>query len=290
MPQAVRTISSQWGVKVLETSVIPTHFSDWKYSSTVVLSLQNMLDLILITPDRQTPNGLSCFSWVFPSMPFGKAVMYRAVSEAASWEGGSDHPWCQPSSFLNANHIGLLSTIIKTCWPSFLQNKILCLPSSCAKPKSDLKINPLTSKENSNNDPQHSYSISHHENSMETATALSPQLCKKGGLLQDESKTQRSQRPEQTSVENLFSSFQRILKHSAPTALFVTFLLCKYKTFIHYVAKKQQHSSALLKTASNHSRKGHCSSQILQCQLASPFLEDESWLCLLQVSGKSVPL
>lgn len=110
--------------------------------------------VFLSTPDRQlwkdnwqTHNGLSFFSWVFPFTPFGKAVMYGAVSEAASWAGESDHPRCQPSSFLNANHIGLSSTIIKTCWPSFLQNKILCLPSSCAKPKSHLKINPLTSKE-----------------------------------------------------------------------------------------------------------------------------------------------
>lgn len=28
MPQAVRTISSPWGVKAMETSVIPMHFSD----------------------------------------------------------------------------------------------------------------------------------------------------------------------------------------------------------------------------------------------------------------------
>lgn len=217
--------------------------------------------------------------------------MYGALSEAASWEGETDHPRCQPSSFLNANHIGLSSTIIKTCWPSFLQNKILCLPSSCAKSKSDLKINPLTSKENANNDPQHSYSMSNHENSMKT-TGPSPQLCKKRWLLQDESKTQ-------TRSETL-AEFSRELKISLPSKGFwssmlqllclVTFLLCKYKTFIHDVAKKQQHSSAFLKTASNHSRKDHCSSQILQCQLASPFLEDESWLCLLQVSGESVHL
>lgn len=211
MPQAVRTISSPGGVQAMEASVIPMHFSDWKYSSAIVHPLQNVLDLILCSwalltdSSEKTTDKLPMAELPQLSIPFD-AIWESCSAWSRGWGWvlgrGSDHPAqltakCKPH--------WLWSTIIKTCWPSFLQNKILCLPSSCAKPKSDLKINPLTSKETSNNDPQHSYS-------MEIATAPCPQLCKQGGLLQDEIRPREGQRPKQTSAENLFSSFQRILK------------------------------------------------------------------------------
>lgn len=193
MPQAVRTISSPGGVQAMEASVIPMHFSDWKYSSAIVLPLQNIVDLILCSWALLTDSSEKITDKL--SMAWASSAEYslwchlgklQCMEQWLRLSPGKGKRPCTTSAQLTAKckpH-WLWSTIIKTCWPSFLQNKILCLPSSCAKPKSDLEINPLTSKETSNNDPQHSYS-------METATAPCPQLCKQEGLLQDESKTQR---------------------------------------------------------------------------------------------------